>query len=165
MTDDDTSVFGCARASLTLPGPPASSSRVTSADSQQVDSQVIGLIGRISDLQKKLNGLRDQETDSKDTSRPAQLGDTLSGIIRTLSTLLEAKEQAAAALRHPVLDNSFPLSHRVQLDLVEIVRILVSHLFRQGIAHPQYLFECWKCVFNQIRHHMYVLCLGQFRIF
>ena len=129
MTDDDTSVFGCARASLTLPGPPASSSRVTSADIQQVDSQVIGLIGRISDLQKKLNGLGDQETDSKDTSRPAQLGDTLSGIIRTLSTLLEAKEQAAAALRHPVLDNSFPLSHRVQLDLVEIVRILVSRVF------------------------------------
>lgn len=130
MTDnsEDTTVFGCTRAALNLPGPPTASSRVTDDDgSHSNTSQVVDLIGRVSSLQGKLNSLQPPSAAS-DTSKSVQLGASLSGIIRTLSTLLEAKDKAAVALRHPVLDNSFPLSHSVQLDIVEIIRILVSRV-------------------------------------
>ena len=121
---DNSTVFGSARAALNLPGPPTTSSRVTDECYRGDTSQVVDLIGRISSLQVKLNSLQGPSKTSE-ASKSVQLGTSLSGIIRTFSTLLEAKDKAAVALRHPVLENSFPLSHSVQLDIVEIIRILV----------------------------------------
>ena len=50
---------------------------------------------------------------------------SLAALIATFSEILDKKESATEALRHPVLENSFPLGHNVQAEIVEVIDILV----------------------------------------
>ena len=56
---------------------------------------------------------------------------SLAALIATFYEILDKKESATEALRHPVLENSFPLGHNVQAEIVEVIDILVINC-KQG---------------------------------
>jgi len=124
-------------AALSLPEPPVTTT-TTGSDcnitaSSENNCTPVDLIAKIVQVQEELRQLkRNNDSDQAllDLSEPEVhfrgLTKNLTELCATLEELTSSKDRSAAALRHPVVENSIPISHSLQIQLIQILDILKS---------------------------------------
>ena len=118
--DAPSSIWSQSQAALELPGPPTTDSELESQE-QTYLTALKSVVQKLKHISESTQNKAGNRAEFLNTQAVLELIDGFESVVKN-------KDKAAAALSHPVIENSLPIRREVQSNLVQIVEILVSHI-------------------------------------